>query len=108
MNFLIRGHSGVRWELIEKISELLKTNVVPSDSGDLSPLPYIAGTLVAKPSIRCFSGPASFVPRSILPSTVVLAQAGTEPLPLKSKEHLSILNGTAFSANDFVHLALMG
>ncbi|KZP27572.1 phenylalanine ammonia-lyase [Athelia psychrophila] len=123
MNSLIRGHSGVRWELIEKMGELLKANVVPlvplrgsiSASGDLSPLSYIAGTLIANPSIRCFSGPASFGPRSILPSTVALAQAGIKPLPLKSKEHLGILNGTAFSAsvaalalNDSVHLALMG
>ncbi|KZP27585.1 phenylalanine ammonia-lyase [Athelia psychrophila] len=122
MNSLIRGHSGVRWELVEKMGELLKANVVPlvplrgsiSASGDLSPLSYIAGTLIANPSIRCFSGPASFGPRSILSSTVALAQAGIKPLPLKSKEHLGILNGTAFSAsvaslalNDAVHLALM-
>ncbi|KZP06936.1 phenylalanine ammonia-lyase, partial [Athelia psychrophila] len=101
MNSLIRGHSGVRWELIEKMGELLKASVIPlvplrgsiSASGDLSPLSYIAGTLVANPSIRCFSGPASFGPRSILPSTVALAQAGIESLPLKSKEHLGILNG---------------
>ena len=39
---------------------------------------------------------------------------GIEPLPLLSKEHLGILNGTAFSAsvaslalNDAVHLALL-
>ncbi|KAF7969499.1 hypothetical protein HWV62_27196 [Athelia sp. TMB] len=123
MNSLIRGHSGVRWELIEKMGELLKANVVPlvplrgsiSASGDLSPLSYIAGTLIANPSIRCFSGSASFGPRSILPAPVALSQAGIAPLPLKSKEHLGILNGTAFSAsvaalalNDAVHLALMG
>lgn len=29
MNSLIRGHSGVRWELIEKMSELLQANVTP-------------------------------------------------------------------------------
>ncbi|KAG6870900.1 hypothetical protein C0992_012150 [Termitomyces sp. T32_za158] len=29
MNSLIRGHSGVRWELIEKINELLSTNITP-------------------------------------------------------------------------------
>ncbi|KAF7969500.1 hypothetical protein HWV62_27198 [Athelia sp. TMB] len=122
MNSLIRGHSGVRWELIEKMGELLEANVVPlvplrgsiSASGDLSPLSYIAGTLIANPSIRCFSGSASFGPRSILPAPVALSQHGITPLSLKSKEHLGILNGTAFSAsvaalalNDAVHLALM-
>ncbi|PPQ97378.1 hypothetical protein CVT26_006612 [Gymnopilus dilepis] len=29
MNSLIRGHSGVRWELIEKMNELISANVVP-------------------------------------------------------------------------------
>ena len=29
MNSLIRGHSGVRWELIEKMNELLRTNITP-------------------------------------------------------------------------------
>lgn len=70
MNSLIRGHSGVRFELIEKIHEILQENVVPvvplrgsiSASGgmsigslshrplirvwkDLSPLSYVAGLL---------------------------------------------------------------
>ena len=29
MNSLIRGHSGVRWELIERMSALLRENIVP-------------------------------------------------------------------------------
>lgn len=29
MNSLIRGHSGVRWELIERMGALLRENVVP-------------------------------------------------------------------------------
>jgi phenylalanine ammonia-lyase len=29
MNSLIRGHSGVRWELIERMSELLHANITP-------------------------------------------------------------------------------
>ena len=29
MNSLIRGHSGVRWELIEKMNELLSNNITP-------------------------------------------------------------------------------
>ncbi len=73
MNSLIRGHSGVRWELIEKIAEIFDANITPvvplrssiSASGgqflrdscvindpnltsfvlDLSPLSYIAGTV---------------------------------------------------------------
>lgn len=29
MNSLIRGHSGVRWELIEKMADLLRANITP-------------------------------------------------------------------------------
>ncbi|KDQ55092.1 hypothetical protein JAAARDRAFT_134454 [Jaapia argillacea MUCL 33604] len=124
INSLIRGHSGVRWELIEKMVSLLRENIVPlvplrgsiSASGDLSPLSYIAGTLVGNPSIRVFCGArsSSFGPRKILSSRQALAEHNIEPIPLQSKEHLGILNGTAFSAsvaalalNDAVHMALL-
>ncbi|KAJ7901922.1 L-Aspartase-like protein [Mycena olivaceomarginata] len=122
MNSLIRGHSGVRWELIEKISEILRANVVPavpmrgsiSASGDLSPLSYVAGLLVGNPSIRAFDGPPAFGSRKMVSSRVALAAHNIEPISLASKEHLGILNGTAFSAsvaalalNDAVHLTLL-
>ncbi|KAJ7783266.1 L-Aspartase-like protein [Mycena metata] len=122
MNSLIRGHSGIRWELVEKISEILRANVVPavplrgsiSASGDLSPLSYVAGLLVGNASIRAFDGPAAFGARKMVSSRVALAAHGIEPISLASKEQLGILNGTAFSAsvaslalNDAVHLTLL-
>ncbi|KAI0653976.1 phenylalanine ammonia-lyase [Cubamyces menziesii] len=122
MNSLIRGHSGVRWELIERMNALLRENIVPlvplrgsiSASGDLSPLSYIAGVLIGNPSIRVFDGPPTFKGRRITSSKDALAAHHIEPIPLASKEHLGILNGTAFSAsvgalaiNDAVHLSLL-
>ncbi|KAJ4483808.1 L-Aspartase-like protein [Lentinula aciculospora] len=106
MNSLIRGHSGVRWELIERINQVLSANITPvvplrgsiSASGDLSPLSYIAGTLCGNPSIRVFDGPSVFGFRQMVPSHEALALHDIEPIPLVSKEHLGILNGTAFSA----------
>jgi len=106
MNSLIRGHSGVRWELIEKMNRLLSVNITPvvplrgsiSASGDLSPLSYIAGTLCGNPSIRVFDGPAIFGHRQMVSSREALARHEIDPIPLASKEHLGILNGTAFSA----------
>ena len=139
MNSLIRGHSGVRVELIQQMGHLLREQITPlvplrgsiSASGgeyydvivghkemshsslpDLSPLSYIAGTLIGNPSIRtvCRSSKTS----QILPSNKALAQHNIQPISLQSKEHLGILNGTAFSAsvaslalNDAVHLALL-
>jgi phenylalanine ammonia-lyase len=81
---------------------------------DLSPLSYIAGTLIGNPSIRVFDGPSVFGARQIVSSRKALADHNIEPIPLQSKEHLGILNGTAFSAsvaslalNDAVLLALL-
>ncbi|KAH9856013.1 phenylalanine ammonia-lyase [Lenzites betulinus] len=122
MNSLIRGHSGVRWELIEKMNSLLHENIVPlvplrgsiSASGDLSPLSYIAGVLIGNPSIRVFEGPNTFKGRRIVSSREALDAHNIEPISLASKEHLGILNGTAFSAsvgalaiNEAVHLSLL-
>ncbi|KAL0956508.1 hypothetical protein HGRIS_002649 [Hohenbuehelia grisea] len=122
MNSLIRGHSGVRWELIEKLHEILEANITPvvplrgsiSASGDLSPLSYIAGTIMGNPSLRVYDGPAAFGAREMFSSVKALSAHNIEPLPLASKEHLGILNGTAFSAsvaalalNEAVHLAML-
>ncbi|KAJ7072252.1 L-Aspartase-like protein [Mycena amicta] len=122
INSLIRAHSGVRWELLEKLCQILRANVLPvvplrgsiSASGDLSPLSYVAGLLVANPSIRAFDGPLAFGPRKMVSSPIALAAHNIEPIALASKEHLGILNGTAFSAsvaslalNDAVHLTLL-
>ena len=81
---------------------------------DLSPLSYIAGTLIGNPSIRVFDGPAAFGGREIVSSCKALDAHGITPIPLASKEHLGILNGTAFSAsvaalalNDAIHLTLL-
>jgi histidine ammonia-lyase len=56
MNSLIRGHSGVRWELIEKMNELLRANVTP-----LVPL---RGTISAS------GGMYYFISLSITPSNL--------------------------------------
>ncbi|KAJ7925180.1 phenylalanine ammonia-lyase [Mycena leptocephala] len=122
INSLIRGHSGVRMELIVKMAELLRANVTPlvplrgsiSASGDLSPLSYIAGTLMGNPSIRVFDGPPAFGARQVVSSVQALERHNITPITLLSKEHLGILNGTAFSASvaalalsDATHLAML-
>ena len=61
-----------------------------------------------------FDGPAAFGGREIISSVKALEAHGIAPIPLVSKEHLGILNGTAFSAslaslalNEAVHLTLL-
>ncbi|KAG6829971.1 hypothetical protein H0H92_002776 [Tricholoma furcatifolium] len=122
MNSLIRGHSGVRMDLVKKMNEVLNANITPvvplrgsiSASGDLSPLSYIAGALTGNQAIRVFDGPRSFGSREIRPSGDALRSNNIQPISLASKEHLGLLNGTAFSAsvaalalNDAIHLAFL-
>lgn len=70
--------------------------------------------MVGNPSIRVFDGPSVFGARQVVSSREALASHNIEPIPLKSKEHLGILNGTAFSAavaslalSDATHLAIL-
>ncbi|KAG6820247.1 hypothetical protein H0H93_003411 [Arthromyces matolae] len=110
MNSLIRGHSGVRWELIEKINELLSANITP-----VVPLRgSISASGAASPAVQVFHGAASFGARQMSPSSEALKCHNITPLSLASKEHLGLLNGTAFSAsvaalalNDAAHLGLL-
>ena len=59
LNSLMRGHSAVRWSVLEGMLDLLKHNITPvvplrgsiSASGDLSPLSYVAGCLAGQPGI---------------------------------------------------------
>jgi len=122
LNSLIRGHSAVRWELLETMVALLQENITPfiplrgsiSASGDLTPLAYIAGTVAGIRNIRVFDGPRAFGAREIVSSKKALEDHRIEPLPLLEKETLGIMNGTAFSASvaslalhDAMHLALL-
>jgi phenylalanine ammonia-lyase len=74
----------------------------------------VAGTLIGNPAIRVFDGPTAFGARRIISSRQALSNHGVEPIVLGAKEHLGILNGTAFSASvaslvlsEAVHLALL-
>lgn len=91
---LAQGHSGVRPAIVERIVELLNRDllpVVPSKgsvgaSGDLAPFAHLALPLVGEGELDDGSrrGPAAELLRS----------HGLEPLELKPKEGLSLLNGT--------------
>jgi len=92
-----RGASGVRWELIELLQDMLArgvTPVVPAQgsvgaSGDLAPLAHMTAVLIGH-------GQADFRGK-ILPGAEALAAAGLTPIPLGPKEGLAFINGTQFS-----------
>lgn len=66
------------------------------------------------PAIRVFHGSHKLGVRQISRASDVLFEHGIEPVALASKEHLGILNGTAFSASvgalavhEAIHLSLL-
>ncbi len=92
---LAQGFSGVRPELIELIVRLLREDVLPrmpaegsvGASGDLTPLSYLAAVMVGEREVRhCGRERAA---------AEVLAELGIEPLQLRPKEGLALMNGTA-------------
>jgi histidine ammonia-lyase len=92
-----RGASGVRWELIGLLENMLArgvTPVVPAQgsvgaSGDLAPLAHMTAVLIGE-------GKAELGGR-ILPGAQALAEAGLTPIKLGPKEGLAFINGTQFS-----------
>ncbi len=101
---LARGHSGVRWQVIEAIETLLAAGVMPcipskgsvGASGDLAPLAHMSAVLLGEGEVRHRG--------ETMPAADGLARAGLAPLALAPKEGLALLNGTQVSTA----LALMG
>jgi phenylalanine ammonia-lyase len=101
-NQLLRGHSGVRWQIIENILHLLNSNLTPiiplrgsiSASGDLMPLSYIAGVLEGNPDIYVRHDDFT-ESSSVMSGDQALKRAKLEPLILGPKEGLGLLNGAA-------------
>ena len=100
-NSLLRGASGVRLELVQRLCAFLNAGVTPmvhelgstGASGDLVPLTYVAGAITGHD--------ASFVVDaggSRLPSSAALMLLGLAPLSLEPKEALALVNGTSASA----------
>jgi len=93
-NTLAKGYSGVRPEVIRLLLEMLNRGVHPrvprqgslGASGDLAPLAHLALVLVGE-------GEAEIEDR-MLSGRDALARAGLEPLVLRAKEGLALLNGT--------------
>ena len=92
---LTQGYSGVSWDLLSLLVEFINRDIVPvipqegsvGASGDLTPLSYVAGALVGERDVL-FNG-------AIKPSNEVMAEQGLQPITLRPKEGLAVMNGTA-------------
>jgi len=92
---LARGFSGVRYRLLQQLAECLKQDILPlipqegsvGASGDLTPLSYVAAVLAGERDVL-YQGERQA-------AQSVFAALNIEPLVLKPKEGLAIMNGTA-------------
>lgn len=95
-NSLVRGHSGVRLELIQRLVDLLNAGITPlipeegsvGASGDLVPLSYVAAVLTGTRTVS-YRG-------DVRPAAEALRAAGIPPLQLEAKDGLALVNGTSF------------
>jgi histidine ammonia-lyase len=97
-NALATGCSGTRVEVAELLVECLNRGVLPrvpsrgsvGASGDLAPLAHLALPLIGEGE--------AWVDGELLPGAKALRRVGLEPLRLRAKEGLSLINGTQFMA----------
>jgi len=93
-NTLARGASGARLDLLEALLDLLNCGVIPiipeqgslGASGDLAPLAHMALTLMGEGN-AIYKG-------ELMKASKALKLANLNPVSLKAKEGLALINGT--------------
>ncbi|MFP9113374.1 histidine ammonia-lyase [Flavobacterium sp. RHBU_3] len=100
------GNSGVQLVTVERLIDFYNNDILPvvynqgslGASGDLSPLAHLSLPLIGEGEV--------FADGFRQPAHKVLASFGWEPIVLKSKEGLALLNGTQFMSAYGVHVLL--
>lgn len=100
-NVMAQGCSGVRFQMVQRLIKFIEANATPvvrelgsiGASGDLVPLSTIA---------RAITGQTGFanvqIGNRIVDSATALQELGLEPIDLRPKEGLALVNGTSFSS----------
>lgn len=97
-NCLAKGNSGVSPDVIERLLDLLRHDILPQvpergsvgASGDLVPLCYVASALIAEGKVR-YQG-------TTRDAAEVFAECGLKPIVPEAKDGLGLINGTSFSS----------
>lgn len=92
-----RGASGVRWDCVELLEQMLARGVTPvipaqgsvGASGDLAPLAHMTAVVIGE-------GRAEYE-GTVMSGAEALEKAGLSPVVLGPKEGLAFINGTQFS-----------
>lgn len=90
------GYSGVQLETVQRLIDFYNNNILPviynqgslGASGDLAPLAHLSLPLLGKGEV--------FIEDTIFSSEEILKKYNWEPIVLKAKEGLALLNGTQF------------
>lgn len=105
-NALVRGHSGVRPEVVDKLLEFLNNDIIPvipqqgsvGASGDLAPLSHLALAIIGE-------GEAWGDDGKPVPVQTLLQKKKISALELQAKEGLSMINGCqVMTAVGLLHL----
>lgn len=94
LNVLIKGYTGVSWELCDKLLEFINAGIYPiipkygsvGASGDLAPLAHLALPLIGEGEVR--------YKNERMHAMEALKKSNIKPIILKEKEGLSLINGT--------------
>lgn len=94
INALSRGYSGIRFETVDTLRQMLNAHIHPvvpekgslGASGDLAPLAHMVLTLIGE-------GKAEYEGK-VMESKEIMKLAGIEPVVLGAKEGLALINGT--------------
>ncbi|OQE32338.1 hypothetical protein PENSTE_c001G03569 [Penicillium steckii] len=105
-NTLLRGFSAVRLDIIKLILSALNKDLIPlipqrgsiSASGDLMPLSYLGGLVEGNRDIFVRTKDLSQQNVQVISAAEALTRGGFEPVKLRAKEALGLMNGTAPSA----------
>lgn len=100
------GHSGVQLVTVQRIADFYNNDILPivydrgslGASGDLAPLANLFLPLIGEGEVRHKGQKRS--------AADVLKEFGWEPIELKSKEGLALLNGTQFMSSHAVYALL--
>jgi histidine ammonia-lyase len=92
-NALANGHSGIRPLVVDKILEFLNASIIPvipsqgsvGASGDLAPLSHLALAIIGEGQ--------AWKDEKAIPVSELLKEKNIQPLELKAKEGLSMING---------------
>ncbi|RNF09584.1 putative histidine ammonia-lyase [Trypanosoma rangeli] len=98
VNILCKGHSGIRLETVQKYAKAFNAGVVPyipeqgtvGASGDLGPLSHLALGMLGEGRLATLNN------LKFREARLVLQELGIEPITLKAKEGLALINGTQF------------